>query len=440
MSGGVQTTLFSVTADDNPAHLRSIDANAWPGVASVPRVRAAALRERRAEANFARALSRAGVRFEGDDPALVVNHAVMFTRVAAGGWIGLAEAYLAGEWETADSDALVDVLEGLISVGYRPKTPRISAVGEVAELPVDLVAHFSGDGTSPFQGHFATGVPTTQRQLVKSYVRGAGRQHTPAKHFVSVTEFAAPLETGRDDLSDAQARSVAMLLDAAGVGPGTHVQIRPAAGAALAVACSERGATVDCAAGTEEARAQLHEQLVFAGAAESVRVASPRETAGSGAYDAIISVEHLETLAHRAQGKFLRSMDASLAPGGKVCVQTVVRSESFPPAAHQALQSLRAYIWPSLSFVTPNALAKLTDQHTDLRIESETRAPDHLAASLRLQRRTFESHARDAAADGFDAVYRRLWIWQLALREALARQGLLGLTQVTLVRRRRRGR
>ena len=123
-----------------------------------------------------------------------------------------------------------------------------------------------------------------------------------------------------------------------------------------------------------------------------------------------------------------------------VCIQTVVCVERLPSAAVAALESLRAYIWPGLSFLTSHDIAKTTDRNTGLRIIAETRAPEHLAESLALQRRTFEGNLRDAAADGFDVVYRRLWIWQLALREALAREGMLSLTQLTMVRRRRRGR
>ena len=428
-----------MTVNSAADHLVGVDASAWPGVATPPHIRGAALRSRRAEAAFAKAASQAGLALDGDEPALVVAHADVFARIAASGWIGLAEGYLAGEWETADSDALVTVLRGLIAAKYCPKTPRISLGKAADELPADLISHFSGDGGSPVQGQFSTGVPTTQRARVTSFARGAGRQHEPAKHFVDVTEFATPLDAGRGDLSDAQARSAAMLLDAVHAGTGVHLQIRPAAGSALAVAASRRGATVDCVANSDQAAAELREQLTFAGVADAVRVETLGEAA-HGAYDAIVSVEHLETLPEKAKGEFLRLLDNSLVPSGMVCIQTVVCVERLPSAAVAALESLRAYIWPGLSFSTSHDIAKTTDRNTGLRIIAETRAPEHLAESLALQRRTFEGNLRDAAADGFDVVYRRLWIWQLALREALAREGMLSLTQLTMVRRRRRGR
>ena len=425
------------SGDDNAGHLAHIDAEAWPGVASPPRVHAGTLRARRVEASFARALAKAGIVLDGENAPLAVHHEAVFGRIAAGGWIGLAEGYLAGEWTTPSSDQLVDVLAGLISSKFHPRTPSIAPAAGASELPPALVTHFSGDGASPFQGHFGTGVPTTQRNLVKSHVRGAGRNHVPAKLFVDVTEYADPLDAERTDLGAAQTRTMSMLLDAAHVGAGTHLLIRPAAGAALAVAASKRGATVDCLVDTEETGAHLRENLVFAGASDAVRVETSLEGA---AYDAVVSAEHLETLPEKAKVAYLRALDAALAPGGTAAVQTIVRTEAFTPAATGAVASLRAYVWPGFCLSTPQDIAKLTDRHTRLRIVGQSHAPTHLAQSLRLQRHTFEANARDAAADGFDAVYRRLWVWQLALREALTRQGLLDLVQLRLVPRSRGGR
>ena len=129
-----------------------------------------------------------------------------------------------------------------------------------------------------------------------------------------------------------------------------------------------------------------------------------------------------------------------LASSGRVALQTVIRTEAFTQIADTALESLRAYVWPGLEYATSEELAKLVDRETELRIVKQTFAPAHLAASLGLQRVTFDAHLRDAAADGYDAVFRRLWVWQFALREALARLGMLDVSQVLLVRRSRRGR
>lgn len=403
------------------------------------------MRARRAEAEFARACAKAGIPLDGTQ--LTVEHAEVFTRIAAGGWVGFAEGYLAGEWTTPSSQALVDALVALIETGYRPRTVRIRKSPQLhnGEVPPDLVAHFAGDAMSPFQGHFATGVPTKERVRVKSFTPGAGRGNEPAHHFVDVTEFGTPQAADRGDLADAQARSVEMLFALTGVAAGTHLLELPAAGGAIALLGNERRATVDALTSDERVREAVAERLLLAGVSGGVhtelvdsltRLSNQRR----GTYDAVVSMEKLETLPEGEKVALLEAADRMLAPGGRVGVQTIVRSETYSKTAGHALESLRAYVWPGLEYSSAEGVAKLVDRNTALRVVASSRAPEHLANSLRLQRLTFDAHLRDAAADGYDQVFRRLWVWQFALREALARLGMIDVTQLLLIRRNRRGR
>ena len=428
-------------ANLSPApHLAAIDAEAWPGVAAVPAGWAARLRAGRAERAFARACAKAGVCLDPEQGAdLVVEEEALFARIGESGWVGLAEGFMAGEWSTEGTDQLVDVLSALISAGYRPRARTRPGVRDSAggEVPPDLVAHFAGDGLSAFQGHFSTGVPTTERIAVKSWVRDRGASRT---HFVDVTTISAPLDSGREDLRDAQQRSAEMLLDACGVGAGTHLAEWAASSASVAIAAAARRATVDCFVSDPDLERAIAERALFAGAGDAIRAEVADGAPRRGNYDAVVGVEKLEALAPRQKAAYLKRLGAMIQPGGRVALQTIARTEGYSPAADAAAESLRAYIWPGLSFSTPVEIAKLVDRSTGLRIVAQTHAPQHLEAPLRLQRHTFDAHLREAAADGFDVVYRRLWQWQFALREALARLGMLDLTQFTFVPRSRQGR
>lgn len=437
-------------------HLQSVDAQSWPGIATVPSGRGVRMRERRVEAAFARACSNAGIELNGAEPDIVIEHAALFTRIAASGWVGLAEGFMAGEWRARDSHTLVDVLSALISHNYAPHTPSTTpkrgadSDAYTGDIPADLVAHFAGDGMSAFQGHFATGVPTTQRERVKSQAKGAGKAGQPTHYFVDVTEFGAPQDAQRADLGDAQRRSVEMLLGFAGVAAGTHLLEFPAGGGALALRAAALRATVDAAANDVGVQQAMEERLVFEGAAGGAHIElidasvpdAPERFADRrrGVYDVVVGMERLETLTDADKVRYLNAAATMLAPGGRVGLQTVLRTEAFNRTAEAALESLRAYIWPGLSYSSQEQLAKMVGRDTQLRIVARTHAPEHLAESLRLQRMTFDAHLRDAAADGYDIVFRRLWVWQFALREALARLGMLDVSQVLLSPRNRRGR
>lgn len=428
------------------AHLETIDAEAWPGVAAVPEGRLTDLRARVAESTFARACEDARLVLDpNSDPHLIVDHEELFPRLAVSGWLGLAESYLAGEWR---SERLVEVLTALLQVNYRPRPGRVKEpVGfyEGGELPAELIRLCSGDGTSAFGGVFATGVPTTVRSAVPSHVPGAGRGREPRTHFVDVTTYSPPVAAERADLGDAQTRTIDMLLDAAGVTAGTHLLEYPSAGGALAVRAARRHATVDTLTADPAQAAAVGEHLTLSGAQDSVHtevidkpVPTPRDWRGR--YDAIIAVEKLEVLDEGDRPRFLHSLDRMLGIGGRVCMQTLVATDAMTPQATAALSALRAYIWPGLDYPTVDEVHHLTDRSSELRIIAQTHVGSHYLTSIQMQSSFFAGHTREAAADGFDLAYRRLWSYQYALREALFRLGMLDAVQFTLTHRNRRGR
>ena len=212
------------------SHLETIDAQAWPHLAQLPELRFSSLRRSRAEAEFAKACQSAGLVLDGNDPDLTVEVDTLFQRIAAGGWLGLAEGYMAGEWSTPDSDRLVKVLTRLLGSGYAPRTPGVGeGVDGGGELPHDLVRLYAGDGVSHQGGIYSTGVPTTIRDSVPSFAGGA------KTHFVDVTTLSAPTAVDREDLASAQQRSADWLVDAARVGAGSHLLVYPASGVQAAV-------------------------------------------------------------------------------------------------------------------------------------------------------------------------------------------------------------
>ncbi len=428
------------------AHLETIDAEAWPGVAVVPEGRFTDLRARVAESTFARACEDAQLVLDpNSDPHLIVDHEELFPRLAVSGWLGLAESYLAGEWR---SERLVEVLTALLQVNYRPRPGRVKEPAgfyEGGELPAELIRLCSGDGTSAFGGVFATGVPTTVRSAVPSHVPGAGRGREPRTHFVDVTTYSPPVAAERADLGDAQTRTIDMLLDAAGVTAGTHLLEYPSTGGALAVRAARRHATVDTLTADPVQAAAVTEHLTLAGAQDSVHtelidkpVPTPRDWGGR--YDAVIAVEKLEVLDEGDRPRFLQSLDRMLGIGGRVCMQTLVATDEMTAQATAALSALRAYIWPGLAYPTVDEVHHLTDRASGLRIVAQTHMGSHYLTSIQMQGSFFAGHTREAAADGFDLVYRRLWSYQYALREALFHLGMLDAVQFTLTHRNRRGR
>lgn len=432
------TSVVRVTGN----HLDVIDDDAWPTIAHPPSFLLGRLRARAAEAKFAVATRKAGVALES--PAdLIVDHDELFIRLAGAGWTGLAESYLAGEWRTED---LTEFLEKLIESGYRPgRTTASDELAGVGELPPELVRLYAGDGMSSFAGIFASAVPTTVRESVPSYVQGAGRGREPAKHFVDVRTFDEPVHVERDDLGDAQMRAADLLLDAAHVRSGTHVLEYPSSGGAVAIAAAKRGAAVDTLTGDVDIATAVKERLTLAGVKDAVQTVV-RDSVLTGVrdwrarYDAIVSVDKLDMIGEKQRIEMLRAMDRMLQIGGRIAIQMTVATEAMTPVGRDATRVLGHYIWPGLEYPTIAEMHRCVDKHTGLRIVAQSHSGSHTIRSLEFQSSFFAGHAREAAAEGFDAVYRRLWAYQFAVRKALFELGMLDTVQLELTHRNRGGR
>ncbi|KQB85711.1 class I SAM-dependent methyltransferase [Corynebacterium lowii] len=422
-------------------HLAAIDMEAWPGLAAVPRDWRMRRRARRAEAEFAQACQEAGLDLESERPDLVVEHEELFYRLAASGWLGLAESYMAGEWWASDLHA---VLMALLRAGYKP------ARGEVrprpydgGALPADLVEFSSADDMSFMGGLFESGVPTTVRESVPSFVRGAGHGNEPGTHFVDITRVAPPVAIERADLEAAQATAVQALLDAAEVRRGTDVLEYPATGGAVALAAVDRGARPSAVTADATCASATEERLTLAGVTDARTVTMPQPVAPGGVRpqaEAVVSVEYLEQLSPAQRADFMASLDQSLHPGGYCAIQALVATAEFGAAAQRSVDVLRAYIWPGLEYPSVEQVHRLADQESRLRVVAERHFAEHYSLALKLHAECFEAHSREAAAAGFDRVFRRLWRYQFALRRALLDTGMIEAVQFSLTHRRRRGR
>lgn len=396
-------------------HLVHIHESDWPGVAVVPNVRAGSFR--RAERGFYQVCERNNV-------DITVEHDVLFARIAEAGWLGLAEGFMAGEWHAED---LVATLSTLLASGYRPK--RSYRAGRSAQvpggsLPASLVGLYAGDGYSPFGGVFASGVATTVRN----------------ERDIDVTTLEDPVHVERCDLADAQTRMVDMLLDAAGVSRGTYVVDYPSSGGALSVRAAQRGATVDTWAMDTGALEDLTELVSGDDVEHSLHIREmpdhvlPPELTRR-VYEAVVGIGRVETIGRALRPAYLRSIDQLLLPGGVAALGVTVATDQLAPVVREATEMLRAYIWPALDFPTLEEVYRVVDRGTSLRITAQVHTGKHNRIALGLQRSLFEGRMREAAAAGYDPVYRRLWRYHLALLEALFRLGVLDSVQLTLRRR-----
>ena len=421
-----------------------IDEERWPNLVEPPRARFQGLRARDVTQRLETLLQDRGVSLRsGSTPNMVVRDGQVIDRVVADGWLGLAEGYLAGEWT---AEPLVDVLKIILSQPLEKKSGQL--LGRIGnkdrhnfggvrpgEIPEGLVELYAGSTRATGAALFASSSRTSSTEPETVHV-GSGARATESWP-IDITYFGEPDPVERQDLDEAQIRRIDAMLDEAGVGPGDRVLELPSSGGQLAVQAALRGASVDVLTSDDDHADALEARVRAAGVAGAVRVelidgAIPSPRQWSGIYEAIFSVERMETLGGEGLRHYLRTVDRMLAADGIAVIQSVVATSSMQETSREALDIMRAYVWPALDYPTITSVRETTAKHTKLQVIAENHVGTHLAATLPLWRANFAARERQAAAAGFDAIFRRLWEFQLALHQALVEDGQLDCVQFVL--------
>lgn len=440
----------------NSVERAGIDENRWPGVARIPHGTFLERRAALARKAFERGCARYGVALDGNGSAtMLVEDDIFYARLAESDWLGLGEAFMAGEWT---SNQLPEVLarliesgldvgpEGSFSRSWRKllrSRPELSNTDTGGELPTSLIDLYTESMDAAGAALFASGVRTTSRESIPNQSKGAGRGGLPAAWQVDVTYVDGPQEVSRADLDEAQLRRIDHLLDMGRVRAGSHVLEWPSAMGEVALRAAERGAGADVLAVSDDHTDVILDKIEQSGLVGPVRVLqvdrnipSPRDFDSD--YEAIINVERLETFGRPGMLRWLRSAERILVDKGTVVVQMAVATDSFDSSANRACDLVRSYIWPNLHYPTMEEFRRLVDRETGLRIAAEEYLPEHMSKTLQLQRSLFAARSREAAGLGYDRVFRRMWDYYLALQQALIDSGRLTLVQIELIHAPRR--
>lgn len=438
------------------------DLSAWSGLSDAPTGLRATVAGKAAGALFRRAARNLDVRVEYPDgiligadpltpgpgptasdleilPRMIIRNPDAFARrVGADGLIGFGESYMAGDWTSPDLAAVLTVfasrmatlipapLQRLRSLYVRkhPKRERNSTkntrsnISRHYDLSNDLFESFL-DTTMTYSAALFLPPDTNAEQVRGVAVRHAGLPNPPPAW---------------DSLADAQRRKIDLLLDEAGVGPGTRLLEIGTGWGELCIRAAQRGALVRSVTLSSEQQELARKRVVEAGHQESVQIDLLDYRAVDGEYDAIVSVEMIEAVGHQYWAAYFQVLDKLLAPGGRVALQAITMPHD------RMLQTLNTYTWvhkyifPGGFLPSTEAIETTTAKNTGLRVRERLSIGLHYAETLRLWEARFAANSGQVGNVGFDETFRRMWHFYLCYSEAGFRSGYLDVQQITLDR------
>ena len=334
-----------------------------------------------------------------------VRDAAVFERVLARGDIGLAEAWMDGQWDC-------DELAALLPRGA-PTRVRLGRGGPGRRWAL--------------LGHRLT-------HLLRANTRAGARRNIES-HYDLGNDFyalwldptmsysAALFATAEESLEAAQRRKYRSILQQLGAQPGQRIlEVGCGWGGFAEVAATEFGCTV---LGITLSPAQLdfaRARAAAGGWSAQAEFALCDYRDVRGQYDHIVSIEMIEAVGERFWPTYFARLAAALKPGGCCVIQAITIADALFDDYRRGTDFIQQYVFPGGMLPSPRALQAQADA-AGLVLAGDVAFGADYARTLRHWHEAFLGALGEVRRQGFTERFIALWRFYLAYCEAGFRAG-----------------
>jgi cyclopropane-fatty-acyl-phospholipid synthase len=352
----------------------------------------------------------------GPSAAMTLYNYGFASRLLNGGDIGVAEAYLHGDWDTPD---LTQFLY-LFCVNHH--LIRQMLADNPAMRYVQVVRHWFNRNT--------------RRQARKNiYVHyDIGNAFYSAWLDPSMTYSSALFEEHTPDLSAAQNNKYRRLAEAIDLQPGHRLlEIGCGWGGFAEYAARTYGAKVVGLTISNEQRDFAQARIHKAGLADKVEIKLQDYRDERDQYDRIASIEMIEAVGEQFWPKYFSQLRDRLVPGGLAGIQAITIQDSLFQTYRREVDFIQRYVFPGGMLPSPQVLKSLGERFGVPVIGERIFGQDY-AKTLAIWRSNFRAAWPHLMPSGFDDRFRRLWEYYLAYCEAGFLSGNIDVRQVVFAK------
>jgi cyclopropane-fatty-acyl-phospholipid synthase len=354
----------------------------------------------------------------GPAATLIVRDARMIARLAFGGSLGLAEAYLEGWW---DSPRLIDVLHlGTLNEDSWEDMLR----GKLWARAASFLAHRLRPNTR--RG--------ARRNISEHY--DLGNDFYAAWLDPSMTYSAALFAPGQTGLQAAQEAKYHRLCRALGLEAGMRVlEVGCGWGGFAEIAARDYGAHVTAITLSREQLAHARARIAAAGLDGQVefRLQDYRDVPET--FDRIASIEMFEAVGEPFWPAYFAALRDRLAPGGLAALQVITIADRYFEEYRRKADFIQRYVFPGGMLPSPTRLrAEIARAGFALR-DAFHFGQDYAETLARWQDAFQSAWPRIAQMSRqYDGRFKRLWEFYLAYCEAGFRAGWTDVGQFVIAR------
>lgn len=354
---------------------------------------------------------------DADTPEVVlqVKSWAFAARIVRNGDIGLAEGYMAGEWDTPDLSALLTFLSG-----NADRIIRIFRGNPVVQV-MNLVGNLGRENTRA----------GSRKNILAHYDLGNRFYETWLDRTMTYSAARYDVSPGAD-LADAQLAKYRALARSMRLQPGEHVlEIGCGWGGFAEVAAKEFGARVTGLTISDEQFNFAGARMQREGLSDKVDIAMLDYRDVTGQFDKVASIEMFEAVGEKYWPAYFAKVADVLKPGGAAGLQIITIRDDLFESYRSRVDFIQQYVFPggmlpSLSRLgEETARAGLTQQQVQAFGVS-------YADTLAEWGRRFRHAWGEINQLGFDERFRRLWQFYLSYCEAGFRSGRTDVIQLAL--------
>jgi cyclopropane-fatty-acyl-phospholipid synthase len=351
-------------------------------------------------------------------PAAVVQlHNYGFaSRLINRGDIGIAEAYLNGDWDTPDLTQFLylfcvnhDLIQAML--GNKPLMRFLQSV-----------RHWFNRNTRR----------QARRNILAHY--DIGNAFYSAWLDPGMTYSSALYEEDTADLTAAQNNKYRRLAEAINLQPGQKLlEIGCGWGGFAEYVAKTFGAKVVGLTISKEQRDFAQKRIKDAGLSDKVEIKLQDYRDERDRYDRIASIEMIEAVGEAFWPKYFSQLRDRLLPGGFAGIQAITIQDSIFQSYRREVDFIQRYIFPGGMLPSPQVLKTFGDRFGVPVIRERIFGQDY-AKTLAIWRNNFLAAWPNLKPLGFDDRFRRLWEYYLSYCEAGFLSGNIDVRQVVFAR------
>jgi len=360
-------------------------------------------------------------------------------RLITHGANGLAEGYLAGDWDTPDLDAVLDL--GISNLFDKPQGPP-------APLnPVQRVLHAMRDNTPSgskrnISFHYDLGNDFYRLWLDETMTYSSALfAEKPADGTGSSTGSGARLTTATstsaasspiEDLASAQVRKWDRLLDLLQPGSQDHLlEIGCGWGGFAMHAARKAGCRITGVTLSQEQHAWATQAVREADLEDRVELRIQDYRHVPEKFSGVVSIEMFEAVGERWWPVFFARLKELLTPGGAIALQTITIDDSRFDDYRRHPDFIQRHVFPGGMLPSPERFRAVATQ-AGLHVDEPLFFGTSYVETLAEWRSRFEAALPDVAALGFDERFVRMWRYYLSYCRAGFSAGTCDVMQVRI--------